>query len=443
MRDNLKQNPAKCSKSKEAGKIFKVASGNFMEMYDFAVYGFYAAFIAQTFFPSDSEFIAVLKSFIAYGVGFLMRPLGAVVLGAFMDKHGRRNGLLLTLSIMALGTFSIAICPSYEQIGYLAPIIVVIGRLLQGFSAGAEVGGASVYLAEIAPKGLRGFYVSWQSGSQQIATIFAGLIGLGMYYLLGDQLTSEWGWRIPFFIGCLIIPFILYIRRSLEETPEFKATAHKAPKTFKAMMASVSQNYKIIILAVMFVMMTTVTFYFITAYTPRFATKALGLTKFDAFTLTAIIGLSNLFWLPLSGYLGDKIGRKPIVLTMTTIGLLTAYPALNFLTSGDVSFTKVVMVELWLSFIFGAYNGVMVVSLSEFVPKEIKALGFSLAYSITVAIFGGFTPVVSEILIEKTKNPASPAYWLTFAAFCSFVSAFILFKKGGVYDKARSEAWEK
>ncbi|OCR84829.1 MFS transporter, partial [Campylobacter fetus] len=307
MQDNLKQNPAKCSKSKEAGKIFKVASGNFMEMYDFAVYGFYAAFIAQTFFPSDSEFIAVLKSFIAYGVGFLMRPLGAVVLGAFMDKHGRRNGLLLTLSIMALGTFSIAICPSYEQIGYLAPIIVVIGRLLQGFSAGAEVGGASVYLAEIAPKGLRGFYVSWQSGSQQIATIFAGLIGLGMYYLLGDQLTSEWGWRIPFFIGCLIIPFILYIRRSLEETPEFKATAHKAPKTFKAMMASVSQNYKIIILAVMFVMMTTVTFYFITAYTPRFATKALGLTKFDAFTLTAIIGLSNLFWLPLSGYLGDKI----------------------------------------------------------------------------------------------------------------------------------------
>ncbi|AII14346.1 major facilitator superfamily transporter, putative tricarballylate transporter TcuC [Campylobacter iguaniorum] len=443
MKEDLESNSLKRSKSKEAGKIFKVASGNFMEMYDFAVYGFYAAFIAQTFFPSDNEFTAVLKSFIAYGVGFLMRPLGAVVLGAFMDKHGRRNGLLLTLSIMAIGTFSIAVCPSYEQIGILAPIIVVCGRLLQGFSAGAEVGGASVYLAEIAPKGLRGFYVSWQSGSQQIATIFAGLVGLGMYYLLGDQLTGEWGWRIPFLIGCLIIPFIVYIRRSLEETPEFKAIGHKAPKTFKAMMSSVAQNWRIVVLAVMFVMMTTVTFYFITAYTPRFATRALGLTKLDAFTLTAIIGLSNLFWLPFSGYLGDKIGRKPIILVMTTIGLFTAYPALSFLTSGDTSFGKIVMVELWLSFIFGAYNGVMIVSLSEFIPKEVKALGFSFAYSIAVAVFGGFTPVVSEILIENTGNPASPAYWLTFAAFCSFIASLIIFKKGGIYDKARSNAWEK
>ncbi|PAF45294.1 tricarballylate/proton symporter TcuC [Helicobacter sp. 11S02629-2] len=436
MEQKLQEEPPSRSKLKEAGKIFKVSSGNFMEMYDFAVYGFYAAFIAQTFFPSHSDAIAILKSFVAYGVGFLMRPLGAIFLGAFMDKYGRKKGLLLTLSIMALGTLSIAITPSYEHIGILAPIIVVIGRLLQGFSAGAEIGGASVYLSEAAPKGLKGFYVSWQSGSQQVATIFAGLIGLLLFYLLGDKLTSQWGWRIPFFIGFLTVPFILYIRKSLEETSTFKAMEHKTPKTLGAMLVNLALNWRIIILAIMFVMMTTVTFYFITAYTPRFATSALGLSKLDAFTLTAIIGVSNFIWLPISGYVSDKIGRKPIVLVMTFLGLITAYPALHFLTSGHISFGKVIAVELWLSFIFGAYNGAMVVALSEFVPKEIKALGFSFAYSIAVAIFGGFTPVVSELLIDSTKDPVSPAYWLTFAALCSFIAAIIVFRKGGIYDKA-------
>lgn len=136
-------------------------------MYDFAVYGFYAAFIAKIFFPAENEFLSIMQSFLAFGVGFLMRPLGAIVLGGYMDKYGRKKGLLVTLTLMAIGTLTIALCPGYESIGVLAPIIVVIGRLLQGFSAGAEVGGASVYLAEIAPKHLRGFYVSWQSGSQQ------------------------------------------------------------------------------------------------------------------------------------------------------------------------------------------------------------------------------------------------------------------------------------
>lgn len=335
---------------------------------------------------------------------------------------------------MALGTLTIALCPGYESIGIFAPIIIVLGRLLQGFSAGAEIGGASIYLAEIAPKNLRGFYVSWQSGSQQIATIFAGALGVLLHYLVGDLIMSIWGWRIPFIIGCLVVPYIFYIRRTLDETPEFKTKIHQAPKTLGAIFQSIIQNYPIIIFGIMFVMMTTVTFYFITAYTPTFANKVLHFSKLESFTITAIIGLSNTFWLPFSGFIGDKIGRKPILLTMTFLGMISAYPMLNFLTN-NVSFTNLVITELWFSFIFGAYNGAMVVSLSEIMPKNVKALGFSFSYSIAVAIFGGFTPAVSTFLIEKTSNPISPAFWLTFAAICSFIASLIIFKKGGIYEK--------
>ncbi len=426
----------------DAKAIFRVASGNFLEMYDFAVYGFYAAFIARVFFPSENEFISIMQSFVAFGVGFLMRPIGAIVLGAYMDKHGRKNGLLLTLTLMAIGTLTIACCPGYESIGIFAPIIVVIGRLLQGFSAGAEVGGASVYLSEIAPKNLRGFYVSWQSGSQQIATIFAGAIGIGLHYLLGDVVVENWGWRVPFIIGCMVVPFIFYIRRTLEETPEFKARAHKAHKSFGAILKNMLQNYPIIILSIMFVMMTTVTFYFITSYTPTFANKILHFSRLESFIITAIIGVSNLFWLPVSGYLGDKIGRKPILLTMTFLGLVSAYPMLSFLVN-NISFTNLVLVELWFSFIFGAYNGAMVVSLSEIMPKEVKALGFSFSYSIAVAIFGGFTPTIATLFIKTTENPASPAFWLSFAAACSLIASLIIFRKNGIYDRQQKQQLEK
>ncbi|KGI56490.1 MFS transporter [Campylobacter sp. MIT 97-5078] len=414
--------------------IFSVASGNFLEMYDFAVYGFYAAFIAKVFFPAQNEFISLMQSFMAFGVGFLMRPIGAIVLGSYMDKYGRKKGLVVTLGIMALGTLTIACCPGFESIGILAPIIIVIGRLLQGFSAGAEIGGASIYLAEIAPKNLRGFYVSWQSGSQQVATVFAGALGVFLHYLMGDVIMQTWGWRIPFIVGCLVVPYIFYIRRTLDETPEFKAKIHQAPKTLGAIFKSIRENISIIVFGIMFVMMTTITFYFITSYTPTFANKVLHFTKLESFTITAIIGLSNLFWLPLSGFIGDKIGRKPILLVITFLGIISAYPMLNFLTH-NISFTNLLIVELWFSFIFGAYNGAMVVSLSEIMPKNVKAMGFSFSYSIATAIFGGFTPAVSTYLIEKTNNPASPAFWLTFAAICSFIASLVIFKKGGVYEK--------
>ena len=204
------------------GAILRSTSGNFLEMFDFFLFGIYANHIAKAFFPSENEFASLMAAFMSFAAGFLMRPVGALVLCAYIDRIGRRKGLILTLGIMALGTVLIAFVPSYATIGVAAPLLVLAGRLLQGFSAGVELGGVSVYLAEIATPGHKGFYVSWQSGSQQVAVVFVALLGVLLSAMIPPDQMMVWGWRIPFLIGCLIIPLLFILRRSLKETEEFE-----------------------------------------------------------------------------------------------------------------------------------------------------------------------------------------------------------------------------
>src|SRR5712675_1871996 len=210
-------------KNQKIGAAIRVSLGNFLEMYDFMVFGYYAAAIGRAFFPSDNPFASLMLSLMTFGAGFLMRPVGALVLGAYTDKHGRRAGLLLTLSLMSVGIFSIACMPGYATIGLLAPLLVVLGRLLQGFSAGMELGGVSVYLSENATPGHKGFYVSWQSGSQQIAVMFAASVGVVLNSILPPEKMEQWGWRVPLLLGCVIVPFLFRLRKSLQETDEFVA----------------------------------------------------------------------------------------------------------------------------------------------------------------------------------------------------------------------------
>ena len=193
--------------------VIKVAGSNFLEQYDFFVYGFYASYIGHVFFPNEDPWASLMLSFATFGVGFLMRPLGAIVLGAYVDRHGRRRGLILSLGMMAVGTLSIALTPGYAAIGAAAPLIVLVGRLLQGFSAGVELGSVSIYLAEIATPGHRGFYTSWQSASQQVAAVFAAVIGVALSALLTQGQMAAWGWRVPLLIGCAIIPLLFWLRR--------------------------------------------------------------------------------------------------------------------------------------------------------------------------------------------------------------------------------------
>ena len=408
------------------GAVLRVTSGNFLEQFDFFLAGFYATYIAKTFVPSQSQFVSLMWTFGGFALGFFMRPLGAIVLGAYIDKVGRRKGLIVTLSIMASGTILIAFVPGYVTIGLLAPILVLIGRLLQGFSAGAELGGVSVYLAEMATPGHRGFYTAWQSASQQVAIVAAAALGFAVNHWLAADQIAAWGWRIPFFVGCSIVPLIFILRRSLLETEEFLARRHHpdASEIFRTMWA----HRAIVLEGMLLVAMTTTTFYLITVYTPTFGTVVLKLSAADSLMVTLCVGITNFFWLPIGGAVSDRIGRRPLLMAITSLAILTAYPLLSWLV-GAPSFERLLLVLLLFSFYFGMYNGAMVVTLTEVMPTQVRVAGFSLAFSLATAVFGGVTPVVSTLLIEKTGDRAAPAYWLTFAAVCSLVATMLLLRR--------------
>ena len=420
----------------KAAAVLRVTSGNFLEMYDFFLFGLYARDVARAFFPSDNDFASLMATFTTFGVGFLMRPLGAIFLGAYIDRVGRRQGLIVTLGLMAVGTALMAFVPGYGTIGVLAPILVVIGRLLQGFSAGVELGGVSVYLSEIAPPRQKGFYVAWQSGSQQVAVMFGAVLGFLIKDFLGTALTDAWGWRIPFFVGCLIVPFLYYIRRSLEETPEFLRRTHRP--NLVQILRSLLQNWQVVLLGMLLVVMTTVSFYFITVYTPTFGRTVLKLSETDSLIVTFCVALSNFIWLPIMGALSDRVGRKPLLLVFSVLTMVTSYPVLAWLIA-HISFTNMLLALLWLSFLYGSYNGAMVVALTEVVPAHVRTTGFSLAYSLATALFGGFTPVVATWAIASTGDRASPGWWLAFAGLCGAVATLVLYR-GGARSAVRGAA---
>ena len=411
------------------GAILRATSGNFLEQFDFFLFGFYASAIAKAFFPAQNETAALLNTFGVFWLGALMRPVGAIVLGAYIDRIGRRKGLIVTLAIMAAGTVVITLCPTYATIGIAAPIIVLAGRLLQGFSAGVELGGVSVYLSEIATPGNRGFYTSFQSASQQVAIVVAAIIGFVLSELMPADTVAAWGWRIPFFIGCLIIPVIFVLRRTLEETPAFLAM--KTHPTTSEVFSSAAVNWRIIALGMMLTAMTTVTFYFVTVYTPTFGKNVLKLSGQDALLVTLLVGVTNFIWNPVGGALSDRIGRKPVLLAIAGLSFVTAYPALLWLTAAP-TFGKLLAVEMMFSLYFGIYSGAMLAALVEVVPAHVRTTCFSLAFALAAALFGTFTPFASTMLIDRTGDKASPGFWLMCAAASGFIAALAIYRGSAV-----------
>ena len=403
--------------------VVRVASGNFLEAYDFQVFGYYATYISRAFFPSGNEFASLMLTLMTFGAGFLMRPLGAVVLGAYVDHHGRRAGLLLTLGLMAVGTLSIACTPSFAAIGLFAPLLVVAGRLLQGLSAGVEIGGASVYLAEIATPGRKGFFAAWQSGSQQVAVIFAALFGLILTMNLSQSQMVRWGWRVPLWAGCAIIPLLLAIRRSLTETDAFLARKHRP--SVREIIRNVFANWYIVLLGMMLSTLTTVSFYMITAYTPTYGSSVLHLAATGSLLVTLCVGISNFIWVPVMGAVSDRIGRRPLLFTIAALAMVSAYPALAWMV-GAPSVARLLAVELWFSFLFGSYSGGMVVYLTEIMPADVRTSGWSLSFSLATALFGGFTPAISTYLIKISGNSAIPGAWLSFTAALGLASLLLL-----------------
>ena len=406
-----------------AWSALTATSGNFLAAFDFFIFGIYASAIGRAFFPADSEYASIMLSFATFGVGFLIRPLGAIVVGGYIDRHGRRKGLILTLALMGVATLVMAVVPGYQTIGLIAPILVVLARLTQGFSEGGELPGVAVYLSEIAKKGNKGLVVSLQPASQQVAVILLGLLGVLLSAFLRPEQMDSWGWRVPFLIGCTLIPFLFILRRTLPETEEFLSRARYP--TPMEILQSLVIYWRLLLLGILTVAMTTVSFYFITAYTPTFGRQVLKLAAGDTLLVTMCVGISNLIWQLISGFVSDRIGRRPILIACAVLTLLTAYPALSWLVAAP-SFTRLLLVELWLSFLYAWYNGTMAVWMTEIMPAHVRATSFSFAYNIAVALFGGFTPFISTYLIHETGNSAIPGVWLSIAAAASLLAALVV-----------------
>jgi MFS family permease len=406
--------------------VLNVTSGNFFEMYDFFLYGIYASMIAQNFFPNDNKYVSMIMTLLVFGSGFLMRPIGALIIGSYIDKNGRSKGLILTLTLMAISMAMITLTPTYNTIGIAAPILIVIARLIQGISAGAELGGASVYLSEIAPPNKKGFFVAWQSSSLMAAVLFAATIGFTMSKILSKEEMLSFGWRIPFLIGCLIVPIIFYQRRNLKETEEF--LKRKSHPTIKQIFSQLTASWRIVLLGMTLTIVSNTLFYMLTVYMPSHGKLDLHLSEIDAFFSTCLIAVIGFILCPIMGSLSDKIGRPKQLMIFSILTILFCYPVFYWWTSAP-SLASLLIAELFVCFVYAGYNGALMVNLTEIVPAAIRGIGFSLSYALSQALFGGFTPLISTVLVHKTGNNAAPALWVSFAAICSLLASLYQIRK--------------
>jgi len=401
------------------GAVIRAGSGNFLELYDFLVYAYFANYIALAFFPSGDELTRLMVALGTYGVASLARPFGAVILGSYMDRKGRRKGLILTLTLMAVGTVSLAITPSYATIGLLGPLIITIGRLIQGFSLGVEGGGVNVYLAEIATPKNRGFYCAWQASSQALGVMAATGLGVLLTATLTMQQMQAYGWRIPLLVGCLIIPILFWLRRSLQETEVFEKSTHA--RTTGEIIRILLEHWQIVLIGVLLTILNTTMFYFVNTYTALYG-NLLRLDPLGNFTVALGVGTASFILLPVFGTLSDRIGRWPLLIVAPLLILATAYPAMSWLVAAP-SFSRLLVVEFWLAILYAMYAGALVPFVVEIMPAKVRSSGYAIILSFANGIFGTFTPFIVTALISMTHNRASPALWLSAAAAVSLVGA--------------------
>ncbi len=401
-------------------RVIAAASiGNALEWFDLLVYAYFAVTISKVFFPSSDATVSLLLAFGTFGVSFLVRPLGAIVLGAYADRAGRKAALLASILLMTLGTGLMAIMPGYEEIGVAAPIMVLVARLMQGFSVGGEFGSATAFLVEHTTD-RKGFFASWQWASQGLTALLASGFGVVLTTWLSPDQLLGWGWRLPFLFGLLIGPVGLYIRRHAAETPEF-ARAKTMPSPLRHLLAHQKAR---LALAVGAAVISNSSNYMI-LYMPTYAIKELGLPQSVGFIATLIGAIVLGTVAPLAGHLSDKIGRTRIMLAMTALFLVTAYPLFGFLAA-HAALAIMILVVAWMSLLKAGYSGVLPALLSELFPTETRGLGMSLGYCISVTIFGGFAPFISTWLIEVTGTKLAPSFYLMATALLSLTALLVV-----------------
>jgi MFS family permease len=404
--------------------VAATVAGNAMEFYDFTTYAFFAVYIGKTFFPASTPLMSLLLSVAVFGVGFVTRPIGGVLIGAFADRAGRKPAMLLTIALITVGTLGLALTPSYASIGMAAPIIVVLCRLVQGLALGGEVGPSTAFLIEIAPDGQRGLYGSWQLASQGVAALVAGLIGVVLTIGLTPDEMLAWGWRVPFILGLALIPIAIYLRRRMPETLEAE-TPH-APGDAKR--EGIGAHTRVLLLGILVVMGGTVSTY-VGNYMTTYAISTLKLSAVIGMTATVVFGLATLVFALIGGWLADRYGRKSImVIPRVGLALLT-YPAFMLLIE-HTSFANLLLVTTLLGGLTAISGAASIVMVPELLPRHLRALGMSIAYAVGVSLFGGTTQFIITWLISATGNPAAPAWYVTITSIITVLAMLALPETG-------------
>jgi MFS family permease len=392
------------------GAVVAAIAGNGLELFDFLAYAFFAVHIGKAFFPASTPMASLLLSLAAFGAGFAMRPLGAVLMGAYADRAGRRPALLLSMSIITLSTLGLALTPTYAAIGMAAPAIVVACRLAQGLAYGGEFGPASAFLVEIAPQGRRGLFGSWQFASQGLASMAAGIFGVAIVGLMQPADVQAWGWRLPFAFSLLMLPIVAILRRSMPETADGPA----APRAGRDAAPGLRGQAKLLGLFLLLIMGGTVPTY-VGSYMTTYSIAVLKLPPIEGMASAVAVGLSTLVFSLVGGWLADRFGRKPVMLIPRVLCALAAYPAFMLLVDRKTTAALLGM-GAFLAALNSISNAAALATILELLPRRARALGSSLAYAVGVALFGGATQFVVTWLIAATGNAAAPAWPVAFSS---------------------------
>jgi MFS transporter, MHS family, proline/betaine transporter len=390
--------------------------GNVLEWYDFAVYGFLASIIGKTFFPSGDDVSQLLAAFAVYGVGFLARPIGGIVIGRIGDTRGRKTALVLTIMLMAAGTVLIGLIPGYASIGIAGPLLVLIARLMQGFSAGGEWGGSTAFIVEWAEEGERGFLGSFQQCSVSAGLLLGSGVAALVATLLEPATMEAWGWRVPFLLGALLGPVGIYMRRNIDETPAYE----KAMRTPAAAADDDVAPFWLAARAFGFTILWTVAFYIFLNYMPTFIKTYAKVSSAAALWSNTIGLLVLVVAIPIMGRLSDRIGRKPLLLACCICFIVLPYPAFTLYLSAP-PLGIIIVVQVVFGLIIAMFSGAGPAAISEIFPTRIRSTWMTTGYALSVAIFGGFAPYIATWLIATTGSPISPVYYVIAAAVVSTI----------------------
>jgi MFS transporter, MHS family, proline/betaine transporter len=396
--------------------VIAATIGNVLEWFDFVIYGFLAVTISQVFFPTGDPTVSLLVTFGAFGLAYLVRPLGAIFVGSYTDRHGRKAGLTLSIALMMVGTTLMAVTPSYAAIGLAAPIMITLARLLQGFSVGGEFGSSVAFLMEHGTK-RRGFAASWQFSTAGMITALASLFGIALTTLLTHDQLLSWGWRIPYFFGMLVGPAGLYIRWRLAETPEFL----EAEKAETVPIRELLSKHPLAVLLALGISIISNSSFYILLYIPTYGQKTLHLPAYTGFVATLIGGFVLAISCPLFGHWSDKIARPRIMVVAAWLFFLTSWPCF-FLMSAWPTLAACIIAVSWLQLLKAGYSGVLPSLLGEQFPVATRAIGISLSFSTAVTIFGGFAPLIATWLIAVTGDPLAPSFYLVATAAMSGIA---------------------